>query len=240
MRKSIIFFFFISMLIFVCCKKKDSTPPPPANSTTTGNTIIAGDYGTFLSAYEVMQFGNTFYIDSVINGHFYDAPGINPTAISAGTVSVNGTTLDLYPNPYVYLKTNQINLKTLNWQISGNGTITAVSFSYNPVHPAYTGYNMLPDTISKSSGFNFVLTGISNSNGTIYVSISQASISITRTAATSPATISLSPSDLANFIPGSDFNFRISLFNYSNITLNSKQYGINANRTFEKYIYLKP
>ncbi|MCA0431580.1 MAG: hypothetical protein LCH32_13870 [Bacteroidetes bacterium] len=65
------------------------------------------------------QYGTSFYADSTINASFYDSPYSGHNTINAGTVSVNNSTLYVYPN-YVYHNTNNINFNSLSWQISGN------------------------------------------------------------------------------------------------------------------------
>jgi hypothetical protein len=232
-------FYLLSIIVFFTfCKKKDkaSETASPTNSTT-GSTVIDGDHGTFLSVYNTSKFGNLVFGDSIVQASFYDAPGMNQNIINAGTVSLNSVTLQPYANN-VYSSTNQINLKNMSWQISGSGTITATNFSYTPIHPTYSGDGALPDTVT-ASGFTFNVTGITNINEPVYIAISQGSAPITKTVTSVPSTVSLSSSELAGFVINQDFTIRLSLFNYSHITLNSHQYGINANRTYQKSCFLK-
>jgi hypothetical protein len=238
MKKLIFPTIIILVTTFFACKKKESTPIPTTNSTTSAN----GDYGTFLSAYNVSQLGSTFYMDSTINATFFDSPLITHNNISAGIVSVNNTTLNATTSPINYYYTNNINFNVLSWQIAGSGAISATSFSYAPIHPSYTGYNVLPDTVTKSAGFNVVINGVSNTNQPVYVFIAPISGSasvITKTIATAPATLNISSAELAAYTASNTISIKVELFNYSNITVNSKQYAINANRTFQKYLYLK-
>jgi hypothetical protein len=235
-------------LAFTACKKKESTPSNTTSTTgsssTTGGATTGGlggaDYGTFLSVYNTTDFGaGLVYKDSVVQVSFYDSPLSTHTTISAGTVSVNGTNLLPFSNT-IYSATNQINLTQLNYQYTGNGTITAGSFSHTPMHPTYTGYNALPDTVNKAAGFTFNVTGITTINNPIYITISQGATPITKTVSTIPATITITSTELAGFSANNDFYIRLSLFNYSSVTLNSFKYGINANRTYVKSCYLKP
>ncbi len=241
--KSIISFFLIVALFFTFCKKKEKSAnePTATNSTTSTSTTTGdGDLGVFLSVYNTTKFGdNSLYLDSSVQASFYDSPLSTHTTITAGTVSVNSTTLLPFSNN-IYSNTNQINLKNLNWQISGSGTITAGSFSYSPVYPGYTGSATLPDSVSKATGFSFTVNNITNTNKPVYIAIGQTGTPITKTVTTFPSTVSVSSSELAGFTSSADFTIRLSMFNYSNLTFNSKQYAVNANRTFLKYCYLKP
>ncbi len=238
MKKLILPAFIILIITFFACNKKDNSPSPVTNTAPSAG----GDNGTFLSAYNVSQLGNTFYSDSSINATFFDSPYSPHSNISAGVVSVNNTTLNTTSSPIYYYYTNNINFNVLNWQIAGNGTFSATSFSYAPIHPSYTGYNVLPDTVTKSTGVNVVVNGVSNTNQPIYVYISPTSGTgsvITKTIATAPATLNISSTELATYTASNTISIKVELFNYSNIIVNSKQYAINANRTFQKYLYLK-
>lgn len=237
MNKKVYILIFVIASFFTNCKKKEKTPETVATNTTTGFNVIDGDHGTFLSVYNTSKFSNWVFGDSIVQASFYDASGMNQNTINAGTVSVNSVTLQPYANN-VYSSTSQINLKSLSWQISGSGTITATNFSYTPTHPTYGGDGALPDTVT-ASGFTFNVTGITNINEPVYVTISQGSSPITKTVTFVPSTVSLSSSELAGFVINQDFTIRLSLFNYSHITLNSHQYGINANRTYQKSCFLK-
>lgn len=239
--KPYILLFALGIFLFGCNKKD---PPAQSNASTTGSTPVTsptGDYGTFLSVYNSNDIGGGMtFADSTIQATFYDSPNTNKTNISAGTVSVNATELTLWTSSVVYNKMNGINMKILTWQIAGSGTIAPASFSYTPSYPQYTGQNALPDTVTKSAGFTLNVNGIANTNKSSYISIGQSGAStITRTVAANSATFTISANDLSSFSVNNYFNIRISMFNYANVSLNSKTYGINANRTHEKYCYLK-
>jgi hypothetical protein len=237
MKSKFIVLILIHLLLFTFCKdkKKKTEPQTPSNSNPV---ILSGDYGTFLSTYYTSDFGNNVFVnDSTVQATFYDSPLAGHSNILAGTVTVNSTLLTQFSNN-IYSKTNQINLKQLNWQISGNGSITATSFSYTPLHPSYTGSFSLPDTVTKSNGFSFNLTGITNNNKPVYITIGQ-SVAFTKTVTSIPSIVTVTPNDLSGFVINEPFSIRISMFNYSNITVNSVTYGINANRTYEKVCYIK-
>lgn len=234
MKKIIIIIVF--GLILFSCKKKDDAP---TEANTSSNPT--GDYGTFTSVYNFFDFGSgSIFEDSTIQAKFYDTPNVTKTNISAGTVSVNTTALTMWTGPIVYNKMNGINMQSLSWQISGSGTIAATSFSYAPSYPKYSGQSALQDTVTKSMGFTLNINGISNTNQPTYITISQSGAStITKTVTGGSGTFTITPTDLSSFSNNNYLIIRLSMFNYSNISLNSKTYGINANRTHEKSCYLK-
>jgi len=236
MKKELIILPVLLCLLFTFCrdKKKKAEPQTPSNSAPAA---LQGDHGTFVSTYYTNDFGTGIYKDSTVQATFYDSPLAGHSNILAGTVTVNSTSLTPFTNN-VYSKTNQINLKQLNWQISGSGTIAATSFSYIPVHPSFTGAAALPDTVTKANGFSFNLTGVSNNNQPVFITFGQSS-SFTKTITTVPSIVSVTSNDLSGFVTNQPFIIRLSMINYSNITLNSLTYGINSNRTYEKACYLK-
>lgn len=224
-------------VIFACKKKENNVSQTPSNNPVT---VVGGDLGTFSSIYntKITQFGITN--DSSINATFYDTPYQNKTYIYAGTVTVNNSPL-YYSTPNFYYATNNINIKSLNWQVSGSGTIAASSFSYVPNYPVYSGTPLLVmDSVSKSSGFNMVVSGISNTNFATYVFISQGSAIITKSVSTYPSTLTIAASELTSFLSNYNISVSVNMSNYSNIILNNHQYGINAQRTFSKNTHLKP
>ncbi len=241
-RKSLASLLLIFTLIFSCKKKDTSASNETPAANTTGSAILGGDWGTFLSAYSTSKFLYGVYEDSLINVNFYDSPLSTHSRIYGGTVSVNNTTVMFNSNGNIYASSNNINIKTLKWQVSGSGTVAASSFSYVPSYPVYTGANLLPgDTVLKSNGLNIVLNGISNTTHPtyIYVGQSNSSATITRSISIIPSTITLNPTDLSVFASNYPISIRISMFNYSTLTLNNKQYGINANRDYTKECFLK-
>ncbi len=125
------------------------------------------------------------------------------------------------------------NMKVLNWQVAGSGTITGGSFSYITTCPGYTGGNLLPDPVTKTNGFDFNVTAVINVNESVYVTI-ELNGTITKTVSASGGNASLSSSELSGYTSNSGFMIRLSFFNYSRITFNSQQYGINSNRTYQK------
>ncbi len=190
-------FIVLASFLITSCKKKDSAEPDTQKNITT---TIGGDYGTFVSTYNSYDLGNNIvYADSSVQAEFFDSPYSSHTNLSAGIVSVNGTTLNTISN-YVYTS-SQVNLSNLNWQISGSGTITANSFYYTPSYPIYTGNNSLPDTVIKANGFSFNLNNLLNTNTATYITIAQSGVSseITRLVSQIPSVVTITASELQNF-----------------------------------------
>jgi hypothetical protein len=232
---------FLSLVFFSCKKKDKAEEPVPAQTPST--TQLTGDWGTFLSSYGTNDYsynGGTIQSDSAVTASFYDTPASGKTYIAAGTVSVNGVALIQNAGPPIYYsKTNGPQIRTMNWNISGSGTISAASFSYVPGYPNYGGSIVIPDTVSQSAGFNITIGPVTNLTNSISVTVFQTA-SVNKFIATTPGTVNISPTEISGFTDSSTFRVIISAFNYSNATLNGKQYGINASRSYMKYVYLKP
>lgn len=225
-------------LLFTFCKKKDKVAEQPSTNPTT--VIPSGDYGTFTSSYNGYEFADgSVYLDSAVQASFYDSPLFGHSNILAGVVSVNSKTLNVISNNF-YSLSNQVNLKKLVWEITGSGTVTAGTFSYVPVYPVFTGANTIPDTITKANGMSFDLSGIDQTNSNFnLLMIGQGGATITRTVTSGTQKISISSAELADFTAGAGFTIYLSLFNYTHIVFNNKYYGVNANRTFTKFAYIK-
>ncbi|MES2678347.1 MAG: hypothetical protein V4635_00615 [Bacteroidota bacterium] len=228
------------ILFFAFCKKKDGDPEPSPTPVTTGTLpSLNTDNGMFTSFYNEIKWPNLpTYTDSLVQATFFISPGSYNAHINAGTVSVNTTTLNLTVNN-IYTTSIPINLKNLNWQVNGNGTISACSFSYSPLYPSYNGANSLPDTLIKANGMSFDLNGLTNGNSSVVFSVGQGSISVSKMITSVPSTISLSAAESGSFLTNADFTIRLSAINYSSVTLNGNKYGINAGRTYLKVCYLK-
>jgi len=228
------------LLCLYSCKKEEKTKEAPIVNVTSP---ALADLGTFTSNYYTKNYsaiGGSIYNDSSIYAAFYTDGTNSKTYLSAGTVSVNNILIPAFNNPIFYSKTNGVLIRTLNWHIGGNGTITACNFSYTPNYPNYEGQSLLPDSVNKISGINFTVSSVSNLTGSLILHIEQNSTDIIKTITTFPSIVSVTQNEMNSFNDSTFFNLRFSFINYSHITLNGYQYGINASRSYLKYVYLKP
>jgi len=227
------------VLLFTFCKK-DKTK---AGSETATETLPAGNYGSFSSGYNTYVFADqSGYTDSSVFASFYAYPDYLPSSAlaNAGDVTVNGSLLNRAASNF-YSLSGKINLKHLEWTVSGNGTITAGSFSYTPSHPVFNSASAFPDTIAKANGFSIDLTGVSgaNSPGLNFLLIGQAGISIDRNISNGSQNITVTAAELADFNTGENLIFYLSLANNSSVVFNNRNYLVNNTRTFTKYCYVK-
>ncbi len=249
----------LAVIVLLSCQKKDSTPSP-ANSSTTGGTTttaggsttttglspsVGGDYCNLQASYNILNNNGVISKDSFVIASFYSAPvsSVVPTNMQAGNVKLNNLPLPLNGATTTYFVMNPsvaINT-TLDWQVSGSGTVTAFTQSYTATYPIYTGGTLLPDTISKSSGTTLNINGVSNNQNSVTVYIRDVS-------ATTPfkyilgsnGTVQFTASDLASFTPLQSVTISISLSNMYSATHGGIKRGFSNTISYNKICYLKP
>lgn len=245
MKKIILSTIAILLVSFFSCKKKATTTANTSTTTTTTGGIVpssGGDYCDLQTTYRYTNIGGTVTKDSMIFASFYAAPvsSVTPTYVVAGTVSLNGTNIP-YMNPSYFIASNPpINISgTLNWDITGSGTVTAFSQSFTASYPKYAGGNVLPDTCIKANGITINVTGVSNNLNSVVVSLYCGSASATKYILSSNGTVSFSPSDLSSFPVNSSLSIIINLSNVYSATLGGIKRGFSNTLQYTKFSYLK-
>lgn len=158
-------------VVFTACKKKDSPTPEPAPSTTGSTTNYT--YGSMELVYYTFYNGNTFAgNDSAASAIFFSDPLSAPASLlDAGTVTMNGTSLQYLSNTY-RLFSATVHSTSSAWAVSGNTLVPAINYTATPNFPVFTGNAQLPDSFSISSGVNMSISGVSNfGTNSIYVQI---------------------------------------------------------------------
>lgn len=235
MKRGYIFQIIIVALIFlISCKKKEEKSPSLTTSTSTY------PYSVLQTAYTYVDNGSTVTLDSSVIASFFQSPMdvFPPTFIQAGNVSLNDSVL--YFNTEAYENATPINLsQSLKWSVSGSGTITAFTHSYIPSYPKYTGGNLLPDTCTKSSGITLNISGLSNLQNYIFVSISQGSSAYLSKQLSGSGTVVFTASELSSFTTNSSFHLEIVFQNTKTETLGGVIHSFNNNVWYIKNPYLK-
>lgn len=134
---------------------------------------------------------------------------------------------------------NQIN-GMQSWSVSGSGTVTPFSESYQSNFPKYSGYNLLPDTVSKSAGFTLNINGISNCQAGSYLTINTSGAGVYRSLTSNTMSIAFTSSDLANLNPNQTLFIGVNLANSFSKEINGLNRGFSNIVYFTKHAYLKP
>lgn len=227
----IILFFMPLLLLAFSCKKEQVTAPTSTTTTSNPNDI----YGVleaskaltlfFYSNDSLVGFGSntklataTFSSQVFVNNGF-----IYGTSVAAGTVSLNGTPLKQLTNPIYYNDTTySIPFPIQTWSVTGDGSVPAINYTNNDSVPVFTGYASFPDTIYKSQGFTIPINNLSGCDD-IRLYMSNSSANILKNYSSSITSISISPSELANFSTG-NIVFQLNFSKNNNQVFNNKTY----------------
>ncbi len=247
-RRIAVVFSAIFTLTFMSCKKEDKEPAPvPTPSSTLGGPFQT--YSYFRTGYSVTETNNVTYVDSnLVLALFYDQPTYPNNNIPAGNVSINTFSLTAdQSNFYQYqYSSGPLNISnTLNWSVTGAGTITAFTHSYVPSYPHYSGADLLPDTCVKANGLSVTIAGVSNRSGIIpglSISVYQSSptyVQINKSTQTSSGTISFSASELAGFDTSESLYLVVSINNYISVNVSDVYRAFSCDYQYTKEIYFK-
>lgn len=238
-----ILFCLVTCFVLNSCKKKDDATPANEAANTTGTTSNVGVYGNLQSGYNLLDYGggNTT-LDSNVLANFYSSAANNtaPTSIYAGTVSVNSNGLKFNNSSNYYIDTTHtINIHQLNWAAIGTGTVSSFTYSYSPLYPKYSGTLSLQDTCIKSSGINISLTGITNANSGIIISVYQGSNRVSKNFNAVSGTVNFSSTDLAGLTINSPLTISVYFINMNIVNVGSVNYTVTTFYQYIKFSYLK-
>lgn len=219
------------MLVFTSCTKEDDGNTPNTKSTTTPTfvdgtgALVALKTVTYVSA-------SGFVIPTEVNtgvAVFSDTPGSQVLA-DAGTVTLNGASLKKYDNnSYIYENLlSPIALDGIQWEVSGKGSIPAISKKVTRGMPDYSGYDNLPTTITKTSGLTVSLSGkVSNADSVYVVLMDMNSKYLLKRAAGNSASVTISAGELDGFKNGMAY-LQVVPWNYTTETISGKKlYFVN-------------
>lgn len=228
-------------LLLSACKKKDNSSSSSTTTTTTGTSTPGAVYGSLQASYSDYDLGTgNVTKDSLIIASFYASP--NPTSlttyVNAGTVTVNGINMiQALPQSY-YLENTSVNMQTIVWSATGEGTVAPFSYSWTPIYPKISTPINIADTCYKSNGISVSLSGITNA-GSVSVYLSQGSTSISKNSSSANGTISFNASELSGFATNNSLTIAILLTNLKRQAIGSVSYELIANHNYTKFSYLK-
>lgn len=150
----------VVVLLFGNCKKS-STPTsgggsPPLNTS-------GGTYGYLESTRSYYLQRSTSSLTSgflpLCNANFSSPQTY--AAVSAGTVMVGNIKLQAVSLGWYVDSTNMVSICPTNWKVSGSSVIPSFTYTCNDSMPKYTGYLLLPDSITKSQNLVLQINGVS-------------------------------------------------------------------------------
>jgi hypothetical protein len=245
MKKIILLVISTLAIYFISCKKKESSPPETTSPSTTKAGLApstGGDYCNLQTTYRFTNMGGVVTKDSMVFASFYVAPvsSVPPTNIAAGSVSLNGTNIPFSGSSYNITSNVPTSIAgTLNWNVTGSGTVTAFSQSLTASYPKYTGGNVLPDTIVKANGVSINITGVTNNLNSVLVSLYGGSASATKYVLGSSGTVTFSPAELSAFPVNTSITLLITANNIFSANLGGIKRGFTNGFQYTKFCFLK-
>ncbi len=242
--KIILIILFLNAIV-IACKKKESSPAETTSTTTnTGLTrSTGGDYCNLYTGYRYYDSSGVVKKDSSVFASFYSSPesSVPGKNIAAGSVSLNGTPIPFSRGSYFIDYDVPTSIAgTLNWDVGGSGTVTAFSQSFTASYPKYTGGNILPDTIVKTNGVSINITGMSNTQTSVLISLygccgGGAPIHTL----VSNGTVTFSPADLSSFTGNTWVILNVRTNNVFSANIGGIKRGFTNGLHYRKYCFLK-
>lgn len=189
----------LAAVLAVSCKKKDATPAASGAGTTAG-PVNGAVYGTMQTMIIQSYYGQTFGgVDSAAFANFYGAAN-SSQSVNAGTVKLNNTAFKWSQSYSRYQDTTHLlNIHGTNvWNVSGSANVPAITFSFSPVYPVFTGNAQLPDSVSRAAGFTVNIAGATNiANNGVNVELYTAGGGVNKQIPPNQTSCTFSHSDLA-------------------------------------------
>jgi hypothetical protein len=149
----------------------------PTTNTSTASVSFGDSYGTLAAVRSVSYTtigGMTIPVETNTAVAAFPSGAGSSTYSDAGTVTLNSKTLTKQANnSYVYQNlTDPLTLGSVNWSVTGSGSVPAITYSYTRPIPDYSGYNSLPSSITRSAGLTVSLGSSVSGADSVYVIVS--------------------------------------------------------------------
>jgi hypothetical protein len=245
----------IAVVLFVfvlgtSCKKKSESAPPPANNpiinspySVSSSTVFSGFFTT-VSRVEVN--GQYVHITNYSGAQFFTAPISAPhfdSCVKVSNVILNGAT-SVYDTLFKNYNSSSTNFQTQVWQVIGLGNMPSFNFR-NDVTPSCDNFNVIPDSVSKSTGFTFSITGVTNVTTSGYefqlYEGSNILIDLIKPIYNGNNIITITPAELANVnLSGEGLNIYISLVNVQDLNFYGTDFRFSKGNQFSKRVKICP
>lgn len=233
----------LATVLAVSCKKKDAAPATSGSGTTSG-PVNGFTYGTMetmiIQSYYGQSFGGT---DSTVFANFYGVAN-SSQSVNAGIVKLNNTALKFVTSYNQYQDTTDLlNIHGTNvWNVSGSANAPAITFSFNPVYPVFTGNAQLPDSVSRASGFAVNIAGAANiANNSVIVELYSNGGGVNKQIPPNQTSCTFSHSDLAGLQDDPNAMLIILFSNTTTQVFGGREYAFSTALEHIKYnVKVKP
>jgi hypothetical protein len=230
--RSIISIALTGIVTFSACTSKSTDNPVNNNTAPGAPTPSINDASGALAAVTSISYTTVagITVPLAVNtaaGGFFTAPG-SGSFIDGGTVTLNSKTLTKSSNnAYAYQNlTDPLTLGGSNaWTVAGASGVAAFSYTYNRPMPAYSDFNSLPATITRSAGVTVNLSGTVTDADSIYVVVTGTSNKyLLKRLAGNAASCEFSANELSALSASSYGLIQVCPWNYGSQTFDGKKY----------------
>lgn len=236
-----------------CKKKNESAPPQVSNPVINSpySVSTASVFSGFLNTFTLTEFVGSINTYSANHSEalFYSSP-ISTPVYNMG-IKINSLLHSYQFMGYdttwkSYRDQNSTNLNSELWQVSGSNGIPSFNF-WNNATPSCNNFNVTPDSISKSTGFTFSITGVTNVTPSgfefeLYDGV-DVNLDIKKPVINGDNVITITPTELSNLNLSSGGiygNVSISLENIQNLNFYGKDFQFRKRNMFSKRIKICP
>ncbi len=227
--KTFLFAGALASLAITGCKKSSETTTPTTPSTSSPTIQIHDGYGALAAVRSVSYTtvaGVTIPMEvNTAVAAFYASTG-SSTLVDGGSVTLNSKSLTKSSNnAYSYQNlTDPLSFSTITWNVSGSGSVPAISYTDDRPVPDFSGFSTLPTTVTRSSGFTIALGSAVTGADSVYVVLTDYSNhTLIKRVGGSASECAFSASELASFTAGQGM-IQVCPWNYKPEDFNSKKY----------------
>lgn len=232
MKTTLKTFFFagaLASLVLTGCKKSNETTTPTTPTASTPTIQIHDGYGALAAVRSVSYTtvaGVTIPMEvNTAVAAFYASTG-SSTLVDGGSVTLNSKSLTKSSNnAYSYQNlTDPLTFSTITWNVSGSGSVPAISYTDDRPIPDFSGFSTLPTTVTRSAGFTISLGSAVTGADSVYVVLTDYSNhTLIKRVGGSASECAFSSSELASFTAGQGM-IQVCPWNYKPEDFNSKKY----------------
>ena len=166
---------FMAIILSGCSKVEDDIPEQPQTNSNNGYTITISDgYGVLAAVRSVSLTtvgGYTVPVEVNTAVAAFTSSSGSGTFIDAGTVTLNSKSLTKATNNSYYYQNlmDPLNFSSITWNVSGAGSVPAISYTDDRPIPQYTDFSALPSTLKRNAGLSIVLGSTITNADSVYV-----------------------------------------------------------------------
>lgn len=186
-----------------------------------------------------------FHINQGASTRFYSQPSTNiyqANEIKVIRLSVNNDTLTNYGSSGYMLMTQVItaNLTVDTWSLTGENGIPSFNYTNTNSFPNCSNFNVLPDSISKASGYTFSINNISNMTWGVVSFGDGVSNAFSYTLSPGTNTINITPSQLSAMATGTLGSINIQIQNAITTTASGQNFRFIKEAQIIKRLKINP